>query len=83
MLTEWGMNIAEMAGLPVYLESSPTAFPLYQKLGFQKIDSVVHRPEVTGEDSDIEVPIMVKMPSCAGNLTFTEWVAKGYPSLRK
>ena len=72
--------MAERAGLPAYLESSPKAYPLYQKLGFEKLsESIVHKPDVTGGETDVEVPLMVKMPSCAHGVGFEEWAKKGYP----
>jgi hypothetical protein len=75
---KWGMDVAEAAGLPVYLESSPEAYRMYQKLGFDRVGSVIHKPEVTGEESDVEVPLLVKMPSLAGGVGFKDWAANGY-----
>jgi hypothetical protein len=40
---------------------------------------LVHRAEVTGDAADAEVPLMVRMPSGAGGLTFREWEEKGFP----
>lgn len=34
MLTRWGLERAVKEGLPVYLESTINAIPLYVKLGF-------------------------------------------------
>lgn len=80
LLMQWGLDIGEKTNLPVYTESSPQAYGLYKKLGFQTLkEKIVHKPEVTGEDSDAEVPLVVKMPSAAGDLVFEDWVAKGYP----
>jgi hypothetical protein len=73
--------MGEKVGLPVYFESSPSTVKLYEKMGFERLkESVVHKAEVLGTDTDIEVPLMVKMPSSAGGLTFEEWRAKGYPA---
>ncbi|TAQ90552.1 hypothetical protein B7494_g1106 [Chlorociboria aeruginascens] len=40
MLTKWGLAKAEKENIPVYLESTITALPLYQKLGFIPIDGL-------------------------------------------
>jgi predicted N-acetyltransferase YhbS len=81
LLTSWGTDVAEKAGVPVYLESSPGALPLYESLGFERLkETVVHRPEVTGEESDVEIPLMVKMPASAQGMSYAEWAASGYPS---
>ncbi|KAL1625065.1 hypothetical protein SLS56_007573 [Neofusicoccum ribis] len=37
-LVRWGMEQAEMDGVPVYLEATPTGRILYTKLGFEKVD---------------------------------------------
>ena len=77
----WGMDVAEAADLPVYLESSPKAYPLYQALGFDRLEgeTVVHEAELVGEASDVDIPLMVKMPSAAKGVSFEAWAAKGYP----
>ena len=75
---QWGLDVAEGAGLPVYLESSKVASRLYQKLGFVQVGSVTHEAELVGEESDVEVPLMVKMPSAAGGKSFDEWRDGGY-----
>jgi GNAT superfamily N-acetyltransferase len=40
-LVRWGLRQSEALGLPVHLEASPEALPLYQSLKFQIIDTVV------------------------------------------
>ncbi|KAK1516013.1 acetyltransferase [Colletotrichum paranaense] len=83
LLTKWGLDMAELAGLPVYLESSEEGFGLYKRLGFEVLqDKIVHRGGLVGKDKDVEVPLMVKMPSAAKGLTFEEWRAQGYPSFQ-
>jgi len=53
-------------------------------MGFERLnESVIHKAEVLGTTSDIEVPLMVKMPSCAGGMTFDEWRTAGYPDLKR
>ncbi|KAF1812370.1 hypothetical protein P152DRAFT_33596 [Eremomyces bilateralis CBS 781.70] len=80
LLTEWGMELAERSGVPLYFESSPSTLAFYQKLGFETLsEKIVHKKELLGTENDIEVPLMVKMPSAAGGMTFEEWRAKGYP----
>ncbi|KAJ3958566.1 hypothetical protein N0V92_004839 [Colletotrichum tropicale] len=83
LLTKWGLDMAELAGLPVYLESSPVGYPLYQRLGFETLDDkVVHRAALVGKEKDVEIPLMVKMPSNAKGMSFKEWRSQGYPPLK-
>jgi hypothetical protein len=50
-------------------------------MGFELLEEkIVHKAEVLGTETDIEVPLMVKMPSAAGGLSFAEWREKGYPA---
>lgn len=72
--------MGEQAGLPLYFESSPSTVNLYKKMGFELLpETIVHKAEVLGTETDIEVPLMVKMPSAAGGLTFGQWRKNGYP----
>ncbi|KAH8674206.1 hypothetical protein BX600DRAFT_509392 [Xylariales sp. PMI_506] len=78
---EWGRDLVDRTALPMYLESSPTTQGLYRMMGFQLLkERVVHKAETLGTQTDIEVPLMVMMPSYA-NMTFDEWRANGYPDL--
>ncbi|KAK2788988.1 hypothetical protein FQN53_002804 [Emmonsiellopsis sp. PD_33] len=80
LLMEWGLGVGEKLQLPVYLESSSAGLPLYTKLGFERLsESAVLSPALTHKDSDVEIPLMVKMPAAAGGMTFEEWAAKGHP----
>lgn len=80
-LIKWGIELSESSGLPIYCESSPTTFKLYLKFGFKVLkEKLIHSKEVLGTDEDIEVPLMVRMPSAAGELSFEEWQELGYPS---
>jgi hypothetical protein len=55
--------------------------PLYKKMGFTILkEKIVQKKEVLNTDADIEVPLMVRMPSFAG-MTFYEWRERGYPAL--
>lgn len=70
--------------LPIYMESSPTILGMYERGGFARINSenVIHKAEVLGSEKDIEVPLMVKMPACAG-IGFEEWRENGYREWQK
>ncbi|KAJ2980375.1 hypothetical protein NUW58_g6959 [Xylaria curta] len=79
---EWALDLGEKTKLPVYFESSPSTVNLYKKMGFELLpETVVHKAEVLGTETDIEVPLMVKMPTTAGSMSFQEWRGSGYPSL--
>ncbi|KAI1296033.1 hypothetical protein F5Y03DRAFT_298769 [Xylaria venustula] len=81
---EWALDLGERTGLPVYFESSPSTVKLYLKMGFELLpETIVHKAEVLGTPSDVEVSLMVKMPSAAGNMTFDEWRRSGYPKWEK
>ncbi|RFU78998.1 apoptosis-inducing factor [Trichoderma arundinaceum] len=83
LLVQWGIDLGERAGLPVYFESSPSTVGLYKKMGFELLDEkIIHKAEVLGTEEDIEVPLMVKMPSLAGGMSFAEWKATDYPEFR-
>lgn len=75
LLTQWGLDSAERAQLPVYLESSPQARKLYSKLGFQQVDKVIHEASSIGKEHDVEIPLMVKMPSTL-DMDFATWRSK-------
>ncbi|KAI1114539.1 putative GNAT family acetyltransferase [Nemania sp. NC0429] len=81
---EWAIDLGNKTNLPVYFESSPSTVNLYKKMGFELMpETVIHKAEVLGTDMDIEVPLMVKMPSGAGGMPFDEWRRSGYPSFQK
>ena len=81
LLCKWAFDLSESSRLPVYFESSPSTVGLYIKMGFELLEEkIVHKAEVLGTETDIEVPLMVKMPSAAGGLSFAEWREKGYPA---
>jgi hypothetical protein len=76
--------MSENSGLPIYCESSPTTFTMYQKFGFKILkEKLIHSKEVLGTEEDIEVPLMVRMPAAAGQLSFEDWQDLGYPSWDK
>ena len=78
-LVQWGIDMGEQTGLPVYFESSPSTVRLYEKMGFEVLPRhrIVHRVADLGSEDDIEVPLMVRMPSSAGGMTFDEWRRQG------
>ncbi|KAI0535129.1 putative GNAT family acetyltransferase [Xylaria digitata] len=81
---EWALDLGNKTNLPVYFESSPSTVNLYKKIGFELLrETIVHKAEVLGTDTDIEVPLMVKMPSAASGMSFEEWRSSGYPSFEK
>ncbi|KAI1124877.1 putative GNAT family acetyltransferase [Nemania abortiva] len=81
---EWALDVGNRSSLPVYFESSPSTVDLYKKMGFELLpETIVHEAEVLGTATDIEVPLMVKMPSAAGTMTFEEWRSSSYPSFQK
>ncbi|KAI0143050.1 acyl-CoA N-acyltransferase [Xylariaceae sp. FL1272] len=81
LLLQWGIDIAEKLGVPIYTESTVGGFPLYKAGGFEQLTHVhlIHKAEVLGAKEDSEVPLVVRMPSRAKGLTFKEWAERGYP----
>lgn len=39
-LVKWGTDIADEAGLPIYLEAAPQGLKLYQSMGFVDIENI-------------------------------------------
>ncbi|KXH63450.1 acetyltransferase [Colletotrichum salicis] len=77
---KWGAELSDSLGLPLYFESSPSTYKLYEKMGYETLDEkIVHSAELMEQPEDTVVPLMVKMPACAGGMTFKEWRAAGYP----
>jgi hypothetical protein len=62
MLLRWGIEQADAAGKICYLESTPTAFPVYQKYGWVKVDDVVLDLERFGGPREEVIAIMVRKP---------------------
>ncbi|CAJ2511963.1 Uu.00g075880.m01.CDS01 [Anthostomella pinea] len=81
LLMQWGIDIAEKLGLAIYLESTEAGLPLYSRMGFERLTYVhmIHKAEVAGTEEDVEVPLMVKMPSKAKGMAFEDWAKRGYP----
>ncbi|KIX07796.1 uncharacterized protein Z518_02450 [Rhinocladiella mackenziei CBS 650.93] len=79
-LIQWGIDMADRGEVPIYIESSPSTWKLYERVGFERIEEkIVHKKELTHAKEDIDVPLMVRMPTVAKGMTFDEWRAKGYP----
>jgi ribosomal protein S18 acetylase RimI-like enzyme len=69
LLMEYGMRIAEQAGLPIYTEASQAAIALYERIGFQRLkQSIKHKADLLwtednkGDGKDHEVPLVVWVP---------------------
>lgn len=78
LLTDWGITLSESLSLPIYLESSPAAVRLYEATGFEELEEerIVHTKEETGEDEEVLVPIMVRVPEGWKNTSAREWIGK-------
>ncbi|WDK09345.1 hypothetical protein CGRA01v4_00623 [Colletotrichum graminicola] len=63
LLTKQGLDMAELAEFPVYLESSEEGFGLYKRLGFEMLnEKIVHRAGLLCAEKDVELPLIVKIP---------------------
>ncbi|TRX89378.1 hypothetical protein FHL15_009676 [Xylaria flabelliformis] len=82
LLMQWGIDVAEKTGLPIYLESTVPGNSLYEAMGFEQLTHVqiIHKAAITGDPEDTEIPLMVKMPGKAKGMTFERWAEKGYPN---
>jgi hypothetical protein len=63
MLIKWGVEKADKAQLPTYLEASPEGKPLYERFGFKEVEH--HRFEVAkygGEGEDEISTVMIREP---------------------
>lgn len=81
LLVQWGIDVAEQLGLPIYLESTQGGIRLFEATGFKILshETLIHKACNTGDNEDIEVPLMVRMPAKANGISFEEWAAGGYP----
>ncbi|EFQ32920.1 uncharacterized protein GLRG_08064 [Colletotrichum graminicola M1.001] len=60
---KYGLDMAELAEFPVYLESSEEGFGLYKRLGFEMLnEKIVHRAGLLCAEKDVELPLIVKIP---------------------
>ncbi|KAK4462283.1 hypothetical protein QBC42DRAFT_201509 [Cladorrhinum samala] len=84
VMVTWGLDFCDSLNLPLYFEASPSTVGLYEKVGYQRLkEKIVHKAEVLGTETDIEVPLMVRMPKAANGMGFYEWKEKGYPSFNQ
>ncbi|PGH07097.1 hypothetical protein AJ79_06375 [Helicocarpus griseus UAMH5409] len=81
VLIQWGIDLANQLGLPIYTESSEDGFHLYEHMGFEWLThvSLIHKAETIGKANDVEIPLMVKLPASVKGLSFKDWAEKGYP----
>ena len=83
-IVKWGIEMGELFALPIYIESSPTTYGLYEKFGFSKIKkTITHKAALMRTEEDIVVPLMVKMPTAAGGISFDDWKDQGYPAWKR
>lgn len=62
MLLKWGLEQADKAQLPAFLESTPTGKPLYARLGFEPVHEEVFDLTKYGlEGSDVST-VMIRQP---------------------
>lgn len=60
-LMKWGSQRADELSLPIYLESSPTAHPIYHKYGFKDVGRVdIDLTPYGGAGLTHSAPCMVK-----------------------
>jgi predicted N-acetyltransferase YhbS len=57
-LVQWGLDRAIEEKLPAYLEASTAGFPLYTKLGFSKMDTMIVKAEDWNGDRDLQYNVM-------------------------
>lgn len=59
-LVQWGLDRSVEENLPAHLEASTAVFPLYQKLGFKKIDTMTVKAEDWKGDRDLQYNVMLR-----------------------
>ncbi|KAF9892842.1 hypothetical protein FE257_000431 [Aspergillus nanangensis] len=82
LLLQWGVDMSEQLGIPIYTEASESGLGLYVDAGFERLTHVglVHRAEVIGGSADVEVPLVVRLTKDAHGLKFKEWAEMHYQS---
>jgi GNAT superfamily N-acetyltransferase len=58
MCVQWGVDRCKELGIPAYLEASDEGVPVYEKLGFEKVDVV----EAPWEGEMFAYPVMIWWP---------------------
>jgi GNAT superfamily N-acetyltransferase len=61
-LVRWGLRRSESLGLPVHLEASPEALPLYRSLEFEVVDTVVVAAEEWDGKFERQYTVMLWKP---------------------
>jgi len=61
MLVKWGVEKADAVGRKCYLESTPAAYPLYQRYGWADVDEIVLDLVKFGE-GEHRIKIMMREP---------------------
>lgn len=81
-LTQWGVDVAEQLNVPVYLEATDKSVGVYRRLGFRVLERAVRiKAELMDAEQDADAPLMARMPPCAGDVSFEDWVRQGRPAL--
>jgi hypothetical protein len=62
MLLKWGLDQADRAQLPAYLEASEAGKPLYARWGFEAIKEVVFDLSKYGGEGSDSNTIMIRQP---------------------
>ncbi|KAK8038803.1 Acyl-CoA N-acyltransferase [Apiospora rasikravindrae] len=73
LLLNWGIDVAERLGVPIYLEATIPGRNFYKRFGFQIPEFVIHKAATVRRDRDDIVPCMVKMPKKYEDLSVAEW----------
>ncbi|KAK8128349.1 hypothetical protein PG984_009457 [Apiospora sp. TS-2023a] len=56
------LDLADQHGVTAYLEALENATPVYEKLGFEKVDEIVYDESKTGHEGVRRVDIMLRKP---------------------
>ncbi|KAK8222754.1 acyl-CoA N-acyltransferase [Phyllosticta capitalensis] len=62
LLLQWGLERADAAGLPVYIEATPAGFPVYRKLGFEPLETHTFDLAKYGLEGTDTHTIMMRQP---------------------
>jgi hypothetical protein len=63
MLLKWGIEKADSAGLPAFLESSVMGRPLYERVGFRVKETVTFDLTKYGLEGTDKSVVMIKEPT--------------------
>ncbi len=65
MLLEWGASEAQRLNLDTYLEASVDGLPVYEKRGFEKVDTLVTDFSKWGGPEVHQTALMLRPPTTA------------------